>query len=99
MRRMINGSVIAAVLLAGCMTPSGIAPIRVGETLSIEFESVPKETIEQPVVQPDGTIALPMIGKHLAAGKTLAQLDAELDKIFSEIGYRPITVRVSRSGR
>jgi len=57
--------------------------INIRDTLQIEWLTSP-EMNRDVVVQPDGTITLPMAGQVLAAGRTVEDLRADLDKRFAK---------------
>ena len=88
---------IAAILLSGCGNGNGLAALRSGsaqpasqnpeymiggnDELSIRYVYNP--SFDQTVaVQPDGRIALPMIGQVTAAGRTPKELSRELWELY-----------------
>jgi polysaccharide export outer membrane protein len=71
--------------------------IGVGDRLQLEWLQAPSETDvkldREVLVQPDGTIALPLVGEVIADGKTVKELREELIKLFGRYQREPqITV-------
>jgi polysaccharide export outer membrane protein len=71
--------------------------IGVGDRLQLEWLQAPTETDvkldREVLVQPDGTIALPLIGDVIADGKTVKELREELIQLFGRFQREPqITV-------
>ena len=105
---------IAAVLLSGCGNGNGLAALRSGsaqpasqnpeyviggnDELSIRYVYNP--SFDQTVaVQPDGRIALPMIGQVMAAGRTPKELSRELWELYDRYLQRPdVIVTVKNAG-
>lgn len=68
--------------------------LQVGDTIGIRFWDSP-ELDEEMVIRPDGIISMPFVDEVQAAGRTPAELDAELTRLYQQELARPaITVIV-----
>jgi polysaccharide export outer membrane protein len=100
------------ILVSGCKTDSnmgGFAPLirsersqpivlSEGDSLRITFPSNPNFNTTQPIRR-DGKLALPLVGEVVAAGKTPAQLEKELNQLYSKqiVSTDPIIVEIVSS--
>lgn len=76
-------------------TPPTDYRIRNGDKLSIKFLYQPELSDASIVVRPDGKISLPMVDELNAAGLTVKELKAALEKAYREVLLDPeITVNV-----
>jgi protein involved in polysaccharide export with SLBB domain len=101
-RQLLSVALAVALLAAGpgWSQESDSPPVRteytiqLGDELAVKFFYNP-DLNEQVVVRPDGRIALQLIPETIAAGKTPAELGAELRGLYSQELDRPaITVMV-----
>lgn len=84
---------------ADSLSPATIAEeykIRMGDELGIKFFFSP-DLNEEVVVRPDGRISLQLIPETVAAGKTPAELSAELQELYSTALDRPAISVLVRS--
>jgi polysaccharide biosynthesis/export protein len=96
--------------VAGCSTtdytkamqpPSGVAsltnipPLTVGETVTVTFSGLPTGLDPQEkLIDDDGTITLPDIGRIVAAGKTPGELESYIHDLYVPAYYRHLGVNV-----
>lgn len=101
---------LALLLFTGCATPQGqrvtqedmepywptdIAP---GDVLDIKFPSAPQlDAVHK--VGPDGTLIFPLVGKVIAAGKTVDQLRDDLLALYeNELQDKEVLISKAGSG-
>ena len=86
-RRIAALILVAGVAALGCATaaappprPETPAPYRVGASDNLHITVLPEPNIERDaVVRPDGMISLELIGDVPAAGRTIAQISADVE--------------------
>ncbi|PYK03040.1 MAG: hypothetical protein DME23_00560 [Verrucomicrobia bacterium] len=99
---------VVVVPLAGCRTetrlydtelvPYRSAKLREGDVLSISFPGSPNLNVTAQPIRRDGTISLPLVNEVAAAGKTPAELEKELLKLYEkELSSKQISVTVQSS--
>src|SRR5579884_1598556 len=72
--------------------------LREGDQLKIAFPTAPNLNIPNITILRDGTINLPTVGQVHAAGKTVAQLQDELAKLYSaQVETKQVTVELLSS--
>ncbi len=69
-----------------------------GDEIDVQVFSEP-DLSRATTIKPDGTIALPLINEVRAAGKTTAQLEADLVKMYSKFVKSPLVTVVVRQLR
>lgn len=76
---------------------SEVVTLREGDMLRIEFPGAAHLNTRQQI-RPDGKIVLPLVGEVVAAGKTHAELEKDLIKLYApQIISKEITVTVESS--
>lgn len=108
-RRLFQAAAFLGVLaLLGCNTPRfqpvnlGQAKnktpslvLREGDVVRVSFPGAPKLNTAPQAIRRDGRISLPLVGEVTAAGKTPAQLESELTKLYaSQLVVKAVTVNV-----
>jgi polysaccharide export outer membrane protein len=98
----------ASAFLAGCetrrgraMTQENMIPtvllVSAGDVLDINFSSATNFNAMRRV-GPEGSIAMPLIGQVQASGKTVAQIEAELEQLYiKELQDPDVTVNLAGS--
>ena len=79
---------------------AGIDVIRVGDRLRITFTDIPTQypPLDQQV-RDDGSISLPLNQRVIAAGKRVAELEAEIHRLYVPKFFRRMTVNVQLQER
>lgn len=72
----------AAVAPASPAPQAEVLALKEGDTVRVSFPSVPSMDVTQQVRQ-DGRINLPMLGEHVASGKTIDDLTKELLALYA----------------
>jgi len=74
---------------------------QVGDPIVIHLRGIyPKDDMVEDIVDEDGNVTIPLIGDILAAGKSTAQLEADVTRMYIDGGYyRVITVNVVMPSR
>jgi len=74
---------------------------QVGDPIVIHLRGIyPKDDMVEDIVDEDGNVTIPLIGDILAAGKSTAQLEADINRMYIDGGYyRVITVNVVMPSR
>ena len=65
--------------------------IRPGDTIEIRFYYHPDHNVDNMIVQPDGTITMPLLGQVPATRRTIKQLTEELTELYKKF-YQPATI-------
>ncbi len=68
--------------------------LQVGDRIRVELRREPEITRDLEI-QPDGTIALPLLGTVRATRRSVEQLRQDLEKAFAKAGYREPAVTVT----
>ena len=72
--------------------------LREGDVVKITFPTTPNLNTPGALILRDGTINLPLVGQVHAAGKTVAQLQDELVRLYStQVESKQLTVELSSS--
>lgn len=72
--------------------------LREGDQLKLTFPTAPNLNVPSMTILRDGTINLPVVGQVHAAGKTVAQLQDELAKLYSaQVETKQVTVELLSS--
>src|SRR5256886_11207507 len=99
---------VVVVPLSGCRTetrlydtelvPYRSVKLREGDVLSISFPGSPNLNVTAQPIRRDGTITLQLVGEVTAAGKTPAELEKELLKLYEpQLSLKQISVTVQSS--
>jgi len=74
---------------------------QVGDPIVIHLRGIyPKDEVVEDIVDEDGNVTIPLIGDILASGKSTAQLEADITRMYIDGGYyRVITVNVVMPSR
>ena len=99
---------VVIVPLTGCRTetplydtelvPYRSVKLREGDVLSISFPGSRDLNVTAQTVRPDGKISLPLVGEVTAAGRTPAELEKELLKLYeAQLSLNEISVTVQSS--
>ncbi|MDE1467465.1 polysaccharide biosynthesis/export family protein [Aurantiacibacter sp. D1-12] len=65
-------------------TPAVDHAVRAGDELRVTVFREEALSLESVIVSADGTISLPLVGPYQAAGKTMAQIETEIEAILGE---------------
>ena len=99
---------VAIAPFSGCRTetplydtelvPYRSVKLREGDVLSISFPGSPNLNVTAQPIRRDGTISLQLVGEVAAAGKTPAELEKELLKLYEpQLSLKQISVTVQSS--
>jgi polysaccharide export outer membrane protein len=90
-----SGSKPSAAALA--TEPAGEYVIGPGDMLSVSVYQSPQLSVNDLPVRPDGRISVPLVSDIVAAGKTPAQLEAELSERLKKYVQVPLVTVMVRS--